>query len=84
MADSHLHGRTVVSFGIPTGTIGRAACFNSITVRDGIDCELTEVDFGGPVSVKIWTPDNREMWFGIADVSTVERVNSERRQTAMR
>ena len=69
------HGCQVLGFGIPTGKIRNAACFNSITVRTCINDELNESDFDGPVSVKIWAPESKPVWFGIASVTTVEAEN---------
>lgn len=73
-----MNGRPVVHCGVPTGKIGNAACLQSIVVRDTRDVELTEYDFGGPVSVKVWSPESEAIWFGIAEVGTVNQVNAER------
>lgn len=73
------HGRPVLGFGILTGRIGNAVCFESITVRTTINDELMERDFDGPVSVKVWSPDSKPVWFGIASITTVE---SHREQVA--
>ncbi|WP_145216630.1 hypothetical protein [Planctomycetes bacterium TBK1r] len=77
-----MNGRCVESFGVPSGTIRNAVCFESVTVRTTRDETLTEADFGGPVSVKVWSPEQPATWFGIASVATVERVNADARQIA--
>ena len=76
------NGRPVLGFGIPTGRIGNAACFNSITVRTTIDYELTESDFDGPVTVKVWEPGKKPVWFALASVATVEQTVAERKRIA--
>ncbi|KAA5538724.1 hypothetical protein FYK55_26800 [Roseiconus nitratireducens] len=72
-----MNGRCVEHFGVPTGKIRSAVCFSSITVRTTRDEMLTEADFDGPVSVKVWSPEQPAAWFGIASVDTVERINAE-------
>ena len=71
-----LHGKCVVHFGVPTGRIGNAPCFDSITVRTKIDQDVTERDFDGPVSIKVWSPEQKPSWFGLASVATVEKINA--------
>lgn len=73
-----MNGRPVVCCGVPTGKVELASCLHSITVRDTRDVELTERDFGGPVSVKVWSPESEPVWFGIANVETVQETNAER------
>ncbi|MDV6032729.1 MAG: hypothetical protein F9B45_22115 [Phycisphaera sp. RhM] len=79
LSGHEMNGRPVVNCGVPTGKIGNAACLQSIVVRDTRDVELSERDFGGPVSVKVWSPESEAIWFGIAEVETVKQVNAERK-----
>ncbi|TWT88000.1 hypothetical protein [Neorhodopirellula pilleata] len=72
---SKLNGFRFVSLGTPTGTVGRATCFKSVTVNIGGNRErvVTEEDFDGPVSMKITTPGCNDQWFGLASVCSVSR-----------
>ncbi|WP_168566858.1 hypothetical protein [Crateriforma spongiae] len=80
LTDHPANGRNVLGFGRPVGMIGNAVCFDSVTVRTAVDAEFTQADFGGPVSVKIWSPGRPAVWFGIADVQAVEAANESRRE----
>ncbi|PHQ35183.1 hypothetical protein [Rhodopirellula bahusiensis] len=71
------NGRPVDCMGTPCGMTGKAVCFDSITVINGLCKSYTERDFKGPVSVKIWSPESKAIWFGIADAATVARLNAE-------
>ncbi len=75
------HGKPVLSFGVPTGAIGKFNCFSCVTVRTTIDKDLTERDFDGPVAVKVWSPESKAIWFGIA---SVEATNKSRRELTSR
>ncbi len=77
-------GKPVLSFGVPTGAIGKFNCFSSVTVRTTIEQELAECDFSGPVAVKVWSPESKAIWFGIASVETVESTNKSRRELTSR
>ncbi len=70
-----MNGRCVEHFGLPTGKIRNAACFDSITIRTTRDETLTEQDFDGPVSVKVWSPEQPAAWFGIASMEPVGAIN---------
>jgi hypothetical protein len=73
---SKLNGFKFVSLGNPTGSVGRAACFASVTIDIGGQRErvVTEADFDGPVSMCIVAGGGKPQWFGLASVNSVARV----------
>ena len=68
-----------VSLGLPTGTVGNAACFESITIvgRHGRQSVINETAYGGAVSVCIHDAGSRR-WIGIASADTVAASSSDR------
>ena len=76
LTDHPANGRPVLSLGFPSGRIGKAFCIESITVRTKIDWTLTEKDFDGPVSLKIWEPEKAPNWVGLANAETVSKINA--------
>lgn len=71
-----MNRRCFESFGIPTGKIRNANCFASLVVRTTRDETLTEADFDGPVSVKVWSPEQPANWFGLASAESVKAANA--------
>ncbi len=61
----------LLHFGVPTGQISRWSCFESVTIAGTIPRTLTQDDFAGPVSVKVWRPGSKPQWFALADRDTV-------------
>lgn len=70
---SKLNGFRYVSMGDPTGNVGRAACFASVTVEVGGKRQqaVTEADFDGPVSMAIAPAGGTPQWFGLASAASV-------------
>lgn len=70
-------GMLFSGFGEFAGRHNGAVCFTSVTVANdrGYETTITERDLGGPFSVKLWAPEERPEWFGVADYETIARVN---------
>lgn len=70
-----------VSFGLPTGFVGKTQCFESVTIRDTRGCnhKITGSTYGGPVSIIIRTGKSRK-WYGIGDAVTVAKRSLEKAQ----
>jgi hypothetical protein len=73
------NGCPCLGFGIPVGRIGEYPAFSSVVVRTSFNQTLTEDDLGGPMMVKVWSPESPAQWFAVAHVETIERVNAERK-----
>ncbi|MEM9587718.1 MAG: hypothetical protein AAGA03_10605 [Planctomycetota bacterium] len=74
------NGSPFHSFGLPTGMLGAAMCFEFVNVKNeaGNDRLISQQDFGGPVSIKVWRPDQPPQWFGLANEATVEKAAASR------
>lgn len=72
---SRFNGMALAAWGLHSGRIGKATCFESVNVGDeyGRTFALTERDFDGPVSVKVWEPGAKPAWFGLAAVESIEQ-----------
>jgi hypothetical protein len=77
LTDHPANGRAVAGFGSPAGTIGKAICFDSVTVIDGHNRRFEQSDFGGPVSLKVWSHGTKPLWFGLANAKTVALLNAQ-------
>jgi hypothetical protein len=63
----------LVGFGIPTGAIGTAVCYESVTVLDarGVRCTITADSYGGPFTVCVRRAPGEREWIGVADSEAV-------------
>lgn len=77
------NGCPMLGVGVFSGRLGSAVCFSSVTVRTTLDDTVTERDFDGPVSFKIWAPGTKPVWFGLGSVESVE-TDAQRRAEAAR
>ena len=69
------NGADFLGCGVPSGIAGLLLCFESIDVARGPNdsTTLTSMAFGGPVTVKIWSPGRKPQLIGIADEQDVAR-----------
>ena len=74
LANHPYNGAEHVGFGVYSGKVSTVCCFRSILVRDTVEHELTERDFGGqPVMAKVWSPEGQTNWFAVASPQSVEK-----------
>ncbi|MEO9591448.1 hypothetical protein [Rhodopirellula bahusiensis] len=79
LKDHPANGRPCLGFGSLTGKVGEFLAFESIAVQSTIRREYSEIDFEGPVMIKIWAPNMPAEWFAIATLTTVKSTNQDRR-----
>ncbi len=73
LTDHPANGKPFDSFGIPIGVIGTCPVFSEVVITGGWTggSRLTEADFGGPVTVKIWRPDHPPVFVGLCEPATL-------------
>lgn len=62
-----------VGFGTPTGAIGSAICYETVTIIDayGRRRTMSAESYGGAFTVCLRTAKGERQWIGIADAETV-------------
>jgi hypothetical protein len=78
LQDHPANGRPCLGFGSLTGKVGDFLAFESVAVQSTIRREYSEIDFRGPVMIKIWAPNMPAEWFAVANVATVKSTNEDR------
>lgn len=75
LSDHAYNGADLLSFGVPSGVAGSLFCFDSVDVARGPNDSTTlgSLAFGGPVTMKVWTPNGKPQFFGLADEQDVAR-----------